>query len=168
MEKTVQLYPIYDIWHQPWWQAGWFLVIVALILIVMGISILGYIITRYKRKRGEKRPWEIALMRIHELQNITSGALEISSEEVYVRVTIILKTYLCARYGFHVESKTDEELVVFLEQTSLNRDIIELVRAIVEDGVQAKFARLELLQEVIAKDLQSCTEIIKKTIPTTP
>lgn len=168
MEKTVQLYPLYDVWHKPWWQMSWFYYAAGLFLGAMLVGFVWYTLKWYKRKKAKKKPWEIALIRINELQTITAGNTEISSKEVYVRLTIILKTYLYARYGFNVESKTDEELLIYLEQTSLNKDLIELFREIVEDGVQAKFAQLTMLKETIAKDLQYCTEIINKTIPPTP
>ncbi len=169
MENKLDLYPNYGLWHQPFWQTTWFFYTMVGVAALLILGFVSYLVVLYKKKRSKKQPWEIALIRLKELQHLLANSSdERLSKEFYLRMTIIIKNYLYMRYSFDVESKTDEELIRFLETTTLDQDIVKELRVICEEGSQAKFAPISVMHPILMRDLNCCMVIIKKTIPQNP
>lgn len=166
MENRLELHPSYGLWHKPFWQTDWFYYLLLISGGILLMLILWYATALYRARKRKNQPWRLALERLQELRPLLvcqSNAMV--SKEFYIRLNIIIKNYLYARYGFNVESKTDEELIRFLESTSLNREIVQHMCNIYEDGIEAKFAQGSVLHTILERDLNYSIDIIKKTIP---
>lgn len=163
MEK---LHDIYGVWHVPFWQRSWFYwsmfaLITCLLLILIGIAIRTY---RTRKKDVHLSPWDVALQSLGQLQYRNVTTIEQGSE-CYVAITHILKKYLHQRYGFDVASKTDQEVVAYLEQQNFDSNLLSDIRDIFEGSVFIKFAHVHVLQERIEKDLERSVAFIKATLP---
>jgi uncharacterized protein DUF4381 len=164
METKLDLYPMYGLWHMPFWQTTWFFYTILTLVLLLLVGCVGYFLFLYRKKRAKKQPWELALLRLQELEQLIKNRTDEGlSSEFYVRITIIIKNYLYSRYHFDVESKTDEELIQFLETTSLDQEVVQQLRTICQDGVQAKFASASMIRSMLERDLAQCVMIIKKT-----
>jgi hypothetical protein len=78
---------------------------------------------------------------------------------------MILKQYLQERFGFDLLSKTDQEMVVHLQSIAFSREIIDMLRTIIDDGLMVKFAQYQVIREKMNKDLQLGITIVQRTTP---
>ncbi|MCL4229077.1 DUF4381 family protein [Candidatus Dependentiae bacterium] len=165
MEKAAELYPMYGFWKQPWWQTSWFFYVVSSIGFMLALGLLWLLARWYRQRKRKKTPWDLALARLTDLQLMVTKQPDIPSKEIYIRITIIIKNYLYSHYAFNVESKTDDELIVFLEQTSFDRALITILQEMVKNSTEAKFAKQQLDASIAVRDIQGCLQLIRKTIP---
>lgn len=161
-----KLHDIYDVWHVPFWQRPWFYwsvysCICMLLLLVIGIIIFTY---RSRKKKIAITPWDEALQSLTVLQQQPVVTIE-QGGNLYAALTQLLKKYLHQRYGFDIESKTDEEVIVYLEQNNFDPLLLVDIREIFEGSVYIKFAHVQVMQEHIEKDLKCSRAFIKATIP---
>lgn len=165
MEKIAELYPMYGLWKQPWWQTSWFFYVVSSIGTIFALGLFWLLVRWYHQRKRRKTPWDLALARLADLQLMLAKQPDIPSKEIYIRITIIIKNYLYSHYAFNVESKTDDELIEFLEQTSLDQALITILQEMVKNSTEAKFAQQQLDASIATRDIQSCIQLIRKTIP---
>jgi hypothetical protein len=162
-----KLHDIYDVWHVPFWQQRWFYwtvwaVCIALFLILLCIAIKKY----YARKKNSaKKPWDTAFESLSLLQEKKVTTIE-EGGNLYVSLTHILKKYLHQRYGFDIASKTDDEVITYLEEQRFEPSLLADIREIFEGSVYIKFAHVHVMQEHIEKDLARSIAFIKATLPT--
>ena len=158
------LYPIYGMWHKPFWQTKLFYFIVAAFFALILFLILFFLIKKCIARKRKKSAWEIALL---ELERIKMLLLQnkISAEGFYVSLTSVLKNYFHGRYGYDIFGKTDEELVAFLENKKFDSLLLENMKSMFGSLKFVKFAKKEAAKEVMEKDLKICLDIVQKTIP---
>ncbi|GEM_PF-5886322 len=165
MEKIAELYPMYGLWKQPWWQTSWFFYTASGIATIFALGLLWLLARWYRQKKHKKTPWDLALTRLADLQLMVTKQPSMPSKEIYIRITIIIKNYLYSHYAFNVESKTDDELITFLEQASFDHTLITVLQEMVKNSIEAKFAQQQLDASIATRDIQSCIQLIRKTIP---
>jgi hypothetical protein len=161
-----KLHDIYDVWHVPFWQRAWFFWSVCAVVIIVLIIIIAIAIKLY-RSRTEKvaiAPWDTALQSLFLLQQEKVSTIE-QGGNFYAKLTQILKKYLHQRYGFDIASKTDDEVVAYLEHTHFDQLLLSDMREIFEGSVYIKFAHVQVMQERIEKDLGRSIAFIKVTLP---
>lgn len=161
-----KLHDIYDVWHTPFWQRPWFYwsmyVLMGMVfVIIVGIAIKIY---RVRKKNVSIAPWDAALQALALLQQKKITTIEQGSD-LYAKLTQILKKYLHQRYGFDIASKTDDEVIVYLEQNSFDPLLLCDIREIFEGSVYIKFAHEQVMQERIEKDLERSSAFVKATLP---
>jgi hypothetical protein len=161
-----KLHDIYDVWHVPFWQRAWFFWSVCALALVVLILIVGIIIKKYRsrKKMVVVAPWDAALQSLSMLQQEKVATIE-QGGNLYAAITRILKNYVHQRYGFDIASKTDDELVVYLEQNHFDPLLLSDIREIFEGSVYIKFAHVHVMQERIEKDLERSIAFVKATVP---
>lgn len=111
MQGLQDLYDIYDFWYVPWWATTWGRVIVAVAaaLFLCLLALLGWYSVIYYRRR-----------RLSEWAQIKKYLAELSRKkentpQEYEQLVTIVKKLFTYRFGAAVQSKTDTELVVWLQ-----------------------------------------------------
>jgi len=110
MKELKDLYDIYDFWYMPWWRTWWGMTIVAIIalcLLVLFVVIVIYSIKYYRRKTYNE--WQ----HIHKQLGVLLQKRSLTKFE-YQQLIALLKRKLVLCFDTALESKTDEELQVWL------------------------------------------------------
>ena len=163
--NTNDLYPMYGMWHQPFWQTTFFYVVVAGVLSLIFGAMAWFMIKRYRGSKQEKPlPWQTALAGLQELQRDLFQK-SILGKTFYFRLTWVFKQYLHERYGFDVYGKTDQELFTYLEDAGLGTDLVHDLRVIFEGSLDIKFAHQEAVFDRMNRDLVMSLDFVKKTVP---
>ena len=164
-EKT-GLYGNYGMWHVPFWQTKTFCIVVKVTACFIALVIVIVLYRAYKnyQKRKKVPAWTVALQELHQLKKDHKTTAE-QGEQFYVAISLLLKKYLHARFGYDVLGKTDDEVVVCLEQHQCDPKVTEKVRKILQGGVIIKFANAKAVQEQISDDYALAIAIIKQTTP---
>lgn len=159
-----EFYDIYGIWHVPWWQLPLVKNILWMLAAVLLISLIVYIIKKFANRKKPLTPWQVALRDLAILG--TPDMLnERSSKIFYIRLTTIVKKYLCDRYGFDIYGKTDREILLFLdEQVIFPRDLMPVLYEIYDHASQSKFANVLGIAETMKRDLALGVRIVKETM----
>jgi len=161
-----KLHDIYDVWHVPFWQRPWFFWSMCVLAICALLLLIGLVINNYRsrKKTVTIAPWDAALQALELLQQEKVMTIE-QGGNLYATLTRILKKYLHQRYGFDIASKTDDELIVYLEHHNFDPLLLSDIREIFEGSVYIKFAHVQVMQERIEKDLERSRAFIKATVP---
>lgn len=166
INEETGLYENYGLWHTPFWQTETFYVIVK---VCAGIAVLVLFVVLYKlyiayKKRKKISAWDSALrdlQTLHELQRISI----IPAKEFYITLSSIIKTYLYNRFGYDVLSKTDEEIVIYLQEKRCDQGIIDGIRELLQGSIAVKFANASVAQERMADAYNRTLSLIKNSIP---
>lgn len=162
--QTNQLYDIYPVWHVPFWQTGWFVVLVMLTVLTLLGVLVWFIIKRHKARRALVTPWDYALQQIAQLQQNIAPE---KSKQFYSSLSVILKKYLHARYSYDVESKTDQEVINYLQQQQFSVDLVTQLQAIMEGATMVKFANMQAIAQQMQQDIERSRSFVTQTIPST-
>lgn len=158
-----ELIDIYGVWHVPFWQTSAFKAAL-LIPVCCGLFFLLRVIMRRKRTVMCLTPWEQALQDLYALQKQGMDRPE-HAQELYLRLTVILKNYVYQRYNVPVQGKTDSEFVRFLYQKQFCPELIQQVQEIFSGMELIKFAREEVFAEQIKQDILRSIAFIEYTKP---
>ena len=159
------LYPIYGMWHIPFWQTRGFYTAVIAVSVLSMMILFRYGIKKYRNTRKKRKsPWVSALDELTNMQQelMARGML---GKTFYFRLSWVFKRYLSERYGFKVYGKTDDELILYLEGTGLSVNFIQDLKVIFEGSTVIKFANQEAAKERMSNDLATSIALINKTIP---
>ena len=164
-EKT-GLYENYGLWHVPFWQTETFYFVLKICAVVSAFILFVWLYKAYVayKKRKKVPAWDAALRDLTELKKIQKLSL-MQPKEFYLSASFILKTYLCDRFGYDLLSKTDDEVVCYLQDKNADAQLIEDVRALLQGSIVIKFAKAHAAQEQINHDYDRAISIVKKTIP---
>ena len=155
------LYDIYDFYHPPLWQQPWFWVVTLLGALLLGF---GLFMWWQRRKRIVKKPWEIALDKLHTLTPSTYTHRD-EYKRFYFTLTSILKQYLDNRYNWQTQAQTDDELVEWLERTNAPLPVAEPMRMLVEHAQLIKFANMDAIKSQAIADKEVSISLINRTKP---
>lgn len=165
MDKNA-LYPIYGIIYVPFWQTKIFYVISFIFCLLIVFFTGLFLFKRYKLSRSFKKPaWDIALEELLQIKKQLEKK-EILGKTFYFRLTWVFKRYLSDMYRFDVYGKTDEELLLYIEGSGLDQELVQDLRSIFEGNVTVKFANERAASEMMNRDLSASINFIEKTIPT--
>ncbi len=152
---------IYDYYTQPFWQTTWFyvsIVIVTALLIGLGV----YLFMRSRTK--PLTPWEWALRELRATTPLRCNHKE-DFKKFYFRLTDITKIYLYRRYAWDVDDRTDQELVLFLEEQAFDRDTIDMLKKVAEGALWVKYANMDVLKSQAEADWKSIIAMVEHTTP---
>lgn len=159
------LFPIYGVWHVPFWQTTAFYIAVASFGGVVVLFFVLYGIKKFRASKQKKRlPWDRALDEFAQVEQLLAGK-GILGKTFYFKLTWIFKRYLSERYGFEVYGKTDGELLLHLEGSGLASDLTQELAVIFEGSTAIKFANEQAMHDRMKRDLVASIEFIKKTVP---
>jgi len=157
--QQLQMYDIYDVWYQPFWQQTWFLVTGIVVVLVL-MSAIGYWLYNKQKAEIVLTADEQALVRLYHLQSSTTD----SQKQFYSRLTSTLKQYLQERYQLLLSGTTDDEMLTLLKK---NKDIPQEVEtkidAILQDVVLIKFADQKTVRGQMDKALKESIALVKET-----
>jgi len=163
--KIQDLYDIYGMWHMPFWQTKAFWGTMVTFFVILLVAIVGYLLFRCCRRKKTQFSWDKAL---YELSGLTIDVepTKEHGKQFYFSLTAILKTYLNERYKIMVQGKTDQELLLLLEQSSLPSDLLPFIRTILTGCLQIKYADEQALRKQLICDLDNAVILIKQTSQT--
>ena len=155
----LDFYDIYEYYSTPYWQKPWFYVS-AIFLVGLLIGLLVFYI--WFKRRHLMAPWDWAF---NELARLSKKSLQTKDDikRYYFELTRIIKTYLAKRYDWNIYNKTDDELVMFLEEKKFNADLIAMLKKTAEGAQWIKFANETALKAQIDQDLQTVKTLIEQT-----
>lgn len=164
MQNNVQnqdFYEIYDYYSQPLLEKKAVQVSLFAVATIVIVGIV-FLYVFYRRRRRALTDWEIALLALENLK-LEKCVNKNDFKIFYFKLTEIFKKYLEKRYGWKVENKTDEELVILLEKQNFNREFLESVQKILAGALWIKFANQEALKIQAESDLRTIISIINQT-----
>ena len=166
IDEQTGLYGNYDIWHKPFWQTVTFYRVIGAIIFI-GIILLCYLLIKKYRAYKKKKvlpAWKRALQELELLQK-NNKIMPAHGKEFYRIVTAILKSYLQEQFNSPLCSKTDAEVIVYLEKRGdIDHELLQNIRTIFKGSVVIKFANERAIQEQIEHDYNRSVTIIKKTM----
>lgn len=162
-ESSEQLYDIYGMWHVPFWQTRAFIIALWCFAALCAIAIIYFLIRMIRARKKTLKPWEWANRELDTLWE-QRGFTREDGKRFYSQLTEIIKGYLEKRYGYHVRSATDIELIAYLQAHSFDPALLHDVQQIFEGTQEIKFANLDAIPEQIERDFALCKAFISKTI----
>lgn len=111
MKELNNLYDIYDFWYIPWWHTWWgmsILAIAILFLLICAGFLIMYSIKYYRRKTYNE--WQDIHSQLGVL--LQKGSL---TKSEYQQLIMLLKRKLVLCFDDGLQSKTDEELQLWLK-----------------------------------------------------
>lgn len=152
--NDIQIYDMYDIWYQPPWIIRYFyhsLFFIGFIILV----VFGYYWYK-KRVANRKKCWHRALEQLATLNVKDHKAF-------YFSLTSILKNYLIERYSVDVNSKTDWEMVKYLEDNKYGH--IKDLKKIFNETTAVKFSHQDVDDSVLREHLCLSINVVKNSVP---
>lgn len=161
------LYPIYDIWHVPFWQTKIFYIVIGItVAIFVGIT-AWRVIRRVRRKKlVPLSSWDRALRTFEQLQQRPCITRE-DGKEMYSILIRELKHYCADRYHYVCATKTDHEFLHAMH-TQVSLEAIEALEDIVQGGILVKFANEQMIQDQLTKHIAYAIRVIHMTMPQQP
>ena len=163
VDISKQISPIYELWHKPFWQTTWFYVLVITSIVLLVIFIIWFLVKKYLKKKKKETAWACATRELEALKKLVWDN-KISPQDFYLSLTKIIKRYLCNRFGYDLFGKTDQEVILFLEDQKINPELLESMRGMVDSMQLIKFANESTVKEVIEKDLAKSFDLVQKTV----
>lgn len=136
------IYDIYDISEQSWFQNNWIFIVVSIFLfLLIGLFIFWRLNKKTKHPKVILAPWEKA---IEQLNILNKYSLETQEDHklFYSKLTDILKDYLQERYKLN-EGNTDQELLEILKKKYISEDVLSRLHEIMHHAFMVKFAHHE-------------------------
>lgn len=164
MQNNVQkkdFYEIYDYYSQPLLEKKSVqisLLAVTTIIIVLAVFLYVFL----NRRKRQLTYWEVALLALENLK-LEKCVNKNDFKIFYFKLTEIFKKYLEKRYGWKVENKTDEELIILLEKQNFHKELLVQVQKILAGALWIKFANQEALKIQAEADLKAIVSIIEQT-----
>lgn len=145
---------IYPLWQAPWWQNYW--VIAGIIIGVCLLITICWLVMRQWYKKKPLPAWQVAYQELAQLSPET--------DDFYVQLIIIFKTYCTRRYHSDMQPLTDQEFLAYLHK-SLDQELCTLCTTIFEHSARARFAHDTIEHEIRVQDHQAALRFITLTTP---
>lgn len=157
-----ELYGIYELWHQPFWETSLFWLIIASIVLLLMMLLLWRLIIWYRLKEKNMAPWDVALRDLNCLV-INDSPSHFQAKQFYFSLTAIVKKYLSARYTLNMNGATDLEVIALMENYDIPSDIFLCVKRIFTGCLHVKYASEEALKEQLLRDRDYAVRLVKAT-----
>lgn len=163
-QPQLELYPIYGLWHVPFWQRSWFIIATVLVGLLLFGALVYLLVRRYTGKKVSLPSWQIALNRLQEIKKngLLSPAM---SERYYVQLTQLLKEYISDQFGVDVRSLTDDQMCIYVDQKIPYTDYKEGLKRIFTAGVFIKFANQSAIEKQMIDDWQHVHDFVDVSKP---
>ena len=155
-----ELIDVYGLWYHPWWTTLKFYIFLNIALFLL-IWLLVRIIKKWWRGKIRLSIDLIALQDLYRVQ-VQTYISEESIHEAYFKVTMILKTYLSARYHIHLLDKTDQEIAMQLHGV-VPEELEALLKEFFERSFQIKFAYDFVSEPMLKDDIVFAQKVIQAT-----
>lgn len=150
---------VYGVWYQPWWHSTiWYGIlsfIVCIVLLVLGFWLYK---SGWFRKKLSFKEQVLQDLRYLREQKYTSDQM---IRDAYFELTMILKKYFAQHYGIAFLDKTDQEVVAVI-QGLVPEQLQMLLAEFFERSFQIKFARDQVLEQMLMDDIAFVQGVIEK------
>lgn len=155
----IELYHPYDLWYEPSWLVRYYSIIGAGLLIAL---LMGIVTFFYRRRKLRQKPcWYHALSQVEALKKVAN----LENHIFYARLIFIIKSYLTQRYSTDFLSKTEEEIINYVQHYSLSNVPTADIEKIFKAAIVIKFAHQSVTKAQLDEDIAISIRIIKKSIP---
>jgi hypothetical protein len=164
MEKSTDFYEIYEYYYQPLWTTKPFKISILIIALTLLVTVIFFTVRYFIKKKqlAALFPWEWALVKLQKLlpQNCSTKN---DFKKFYFELTFIIKNYLQKRYDWNTLDKTDQELIIYLENKNFDKPLLNNLKQMMEGAMEIKFANEYALKTQAETDLKLAYEIVEKT-----
>lgn len=157
--NQIEIYDIYDLWYIPaWWEkkSTWLIAGSCVVIVLLFIAVY-YL---WKKKKNMRETSEQKALKM--LAFLESQKNLLTHQELYLKITALLKEIFYARYGFLFRGKTDTEFLSNVKELSISQDIHSALADILKGVELVKFAHQKTVITKRDEDLIRCKYIIEK------
>ncbi len=162
-EKT-GLYGNYGIWHKPFWQTTTFYWLISGFVGLIFIILCYVLIKKYRvyRKKKLLPVWKRSLQELELLWKTSPMKPELG-KKFYFLLTYTIKAYLEEQLHVQFCSKTDAEVISYLEKREdINNELLHTVRDVFKGSELVKFANELIIQDQINHDYKQTVAFLEK------
>lgn len=157
--NQIEIYDIYDLWYVPaWWEKKSTWLIAGSCVVVLLVLIVSYYL--WKKRKNIRETGEQKALKMLAFLESQKNAL--THQELYLKITALLKEIFYVRYGFLFKGKTDIEFLSNVKELSISRDIHLALTDILKGVELIKFAHQKTVMSKRDEDLIRCKYIIEK------
>lgn len=162
MENLVLDLENYDLWYQPFWKTNIFYLIILLNFILVGLILFFY----FKRTvKQEINPNTIpGILEKLYLMRAGEDFTEDSCKSFYIELTLHLKQFLSLHIGTDFNSKTEQEIVDYLNDNNFSQNFIQTIKDMVLGASGVKFANKKAAILQMNSDIEKIIKLIKESI----
>ncbi|MEX0849466.1 MAG: hypothetical protein WD055_04515 [Candidatus Dependentiae bacterium] len=158
--EQLQLFDNYGLWHVPFWQKLWFIILMILLASVFFVGAVFCLMKFMRSKKKKRSGWQQALYDLEQLKK--NGLLSIAqSSSFYAKLTSILKQFVSYHYKKDVCSYTDQQMIVYVDTIDLFEEQKKKLEAIFSAGELIKFANQDALAQQMQDDWQFAFDFAK-------
>lgn len=160
MKEIDQLYDIYDISYQPFWKTGWCKLLIAA---VVGAILVAFLVALWRlyESRMKKLSFEQHVRaRLDEMERYY--AVSRQAAPFYASLTELLKEYLEKKFQLAARSKTDQELLSYIQESHLPENLVHDIRILLEKAYAIKFAGVQSSQIDVHRYVEHMRGIVNK------
>ena len=157
--SQIEIYDIYDLWYVPaWWEkkSTWLIAGSCVVILLVFIA-LYYLWERKKNIRETSEQKALKMLAFLESQKNV-----LTHQELYLKITALLKEIFYGRYGFLFKGNTDIEFLSTIKELSISQDIHLALTDILKGVELIKFAHQKTVISKRDEDLIRCKYIIEK------
>ncbi len=157
--QDIEVYDLYDVWYQPWWQSttAKYAVLVVVILLFLGLV---WFLMKWLRKT-QPMPYDQKILM--QCQQLKKNSALFEMPFLYAELTALLKEYLAKRYNAHLASLTDQELLAHIGELGMQEAQIASVQKLLLYSVPAKFDDHQTALEDPVIHIMLLEQLIKET-----
>jgi hypothetical protein len=140
-ERTSPFHDIYGYEYTSFWlTSGGKACIVAMSIVgIIGLFLALYGLYKWRQRKKELSPWEVAIAQLSILEK-SEIAHFLQLKKGYFALIDIFTAYLLKRFGWKVEDKTEEELILFLKEKSFEKNYYQPVADLLARAMNVKFS----------------------------
>lgn len=158
----MQLYDIYEHWHQPFWQTTIFKIVISILVFAFLALALRWYFKRYYKPK--EVPASIrALNALNELERKPIQSKE-DAQISYFKLTDILKNFFEYKYQIPFTSMSDAEMIHALRSTQLSHQLMPSLEKMVDASVHVKYAQHDALHPELLHHITIAKDIIQKIL----
>ncbi len=157
--NQIEIFDIYDLWYVPaWWEkkSTWLLA-GSCVAILLLIALCYYL---WKKKNSIRETSAQKALKTLALLELQKNLL--THQELYLKITALLKEIFYVRYGFFFKGNTDTEFLVKAQELPISQDIHVALNDILKGVELIKFAHQKMVIAKRDEDLIRCKYIIEK------
>lgn len=160
MQQIDQLYDIYDISYRPFWETGWCKLGLVLLLGAIFVAFIIALWRLYMRRTRVLPLDQYVCARLDEMERyyIVSD----QAAPFYASLTDLLKEYLEKKFQLLARSKTDQELLFYIQESHLPENLVHDIRILLEKAYAIKFAGVQLSEIDVHRYVEHMKGIVIK------
>lgn len=158
MDKLGLDLEIYNIWYEPFWESQAFYASAGVVILMLLLLIFLLIKKKFNKKVNEKLSFDDVLKKLEKLSQKVQNQQSI---EFYRELIFLLKQFIFINYGLDYFSKTEQELMEFLEGQELAQEFVVNIKILMNNASNIKFANANISNSKMEEDLSKSINLVK-------